>query len=70
MVKNLCELHPEEYTHIDEALPDEGGVYDCIIRRGSISISYTKRQVLFSRGEFPRMDWDYVIMWKKKETDK
>ncbi len=65
--KTLEELDTNDYTHIDDNLPQEDGTYDCIFRCGSMSISYKKMPAKFRRGQFTRWDWDHVIMWKEQE---
>jgi len=65
--KELSNPFTDGYTHIDDSLPKKDGMYDAIIHSGSISISYIKAKKLFREGAFPRMDWDYVIIWKKED---
>ncbi len=64
--KKLDDIDTNNYTHVNDQLPIEDGLYDVIFHCGSMSISYKIMRVKFkvNKGVFARSDWDYVIMWK------
>jgi len=67
--KKMIDGYEEQgYTDCEKKLPEKDGRYLCIIKRGSMSVSYSPpTPKLFKRGAFPRMDWDYVILWKEEK---
>ena len=64
-MRRLGRLFKKGYNNIDEIIPSKTGKYEVIIHSGSISPSYYKTIRLFNNGRFPRMDWDYVLMWRE-----
>lgn len=77
-LENLRIMSKEEYLNrieqyladgwisVDDKLPEKDGVYETIIHQGSITIKFSEpTRLLFRRGKFPRMDWNYVIFWKE-----
>lgn len=64
--KQIKEFKEDGWIHIDDQLPIDDGVYETIIHQGSIQISFSiPTKKLFRNGKFPRMDWNYVIFWRK-----
>ena len=67
--KNLEDMDLVGYIDVKERLPSEEKRYQVIVHGGSMSIYYYETKLRFNkkRNVFPRMDWDYVIMWKEIE---
>lgn len=66
MLIQIEKYKKEGWIHIDEELPEKDGIYETIIHQGSISISFSQpTKKLFKNGQFPRMDWNYVIFWRE-----
>ncbi len=66
--KNLEELLEPDYISVDDKLPEEDGIYECIIHSGSMTVSYYKADKPFLHGKFPKMDWNYVLYWREKNA--
>lgn len=65
--KKLSDINTNGYISVDYAMPIKPGVYDCILRGGSMSPYYYKMKKRFtpSHRGFGRFDWDYAVMWRE-----
>ena len=63
----LSDMNTNGYTSVDKAMPIKPGIYECIVRGGSMSPYYYKSKMRFvpSYRGFGRFDWDYTVMWKE-----
>ncbi len=55
------------WISVEDRLPEEDGIYDCLWHCGSMSPYTREEPCWFRKGRFSRRDWNYVTHWKPKK---
>ena len=66
-MKKLEDFLADGYIPAEDKLPFKDGRYQVIWHTGSMSPKLKEGYALFTRGKFPRFDWDYVAAWKERK---